>query len=60
MSNKYNGTKLVDHFIKVHWNTILLNGNIQDSLLEKWIDDSYDLIVGKLPGSSKKQLELPT
>lgn len=44
------------HMNKNHWNTILLNGSIPASLLEKWIDDSYDLVVKKLPRSSKKQL----
>ncbi len=44
------------HMNKTHWNTILLNGSIPASLLKKWIDDSYDLVVKKLPRSSKEQL----
>jgi len=48
------------HMNKNHWNTILLNGSIPSSLLKKWIDDSYDLVMKKLPRSSKNQLGLPT
>ncbi len=44
------------HMNKTHWNTVLLNGSIPSSLLKKWIDDSYDLVVKKLPRSSKEQL----
>ncbi len=37
------------HMNKKHWNTVDIDGSISDDLLKKWIDDSYDLIVSKLP-----------
>ncbi len=35
------------HMDKKHWNTVLIDGTITDTLLKEWIDDSYDLIVKK-------------
>jgi predicted DNA-binding protein (MmcQ/YjbR family) len=35
------------HMDKKHWNTLLIDGTITDTLLKEWIDDSYDLIVKK-------------
>lgn len=40
------------HMSKKHWNTILMNGSVNDKLLKKWIDDSYNLVVA---GLSKKE-----
>lgn len=37
------------HMNKKLWNTIDIDGSIDDSLIKKWIDDSYKLIVEKLP-----------
>ncbi len=37
------------HMNKKHWNTVLLDESIPDGLLKDWIDDSYDMIVDKLP-----------
>jgi len=37
------------HMNKKHWNTVDIDGSISDDLLKEWIDDSYDLIVSKLP-----------
>ncbi len=45
------------HMNKKHWNTIILAEGIPGSLLKEWIDDSYDLIVEKLPGKLKIQLD---
>ena len=41
---------------KKHWNTVNIDGSIADSLLFEWVDDSYDLVVAKLPKSIKDQL----
>jgi len=44
------------HMNKRLWNTVTPNDNILESLLEEWIDNSYDLIVAKM--TKKKQAEL--
>lgn len=46
------------HMNKQHWNTVRVDGAIQDGLLKKWIQDSYDLILGSLP--KKVQAEIKT
>jgi len=40
------------HMSKIHWNTVMIDGNISDNLLKQWIDESYDLIVA---GFSRKE-----
>ena len=37
------------HMNKKHWNTIVCDGTAGDKLIKEWIDDSYELVVGKLP-----------
>lgn len=44
------------HMSKIHWNTIIMDGSIDDDLLKKWIKDSYDLVVDKLPKKLKLEL----
>lgn len=44
------------HMNKKHWNTVLLDGSIKDELLMNWINDSYYLVVNKLPMRLKNQL----
>lgn len=41
------------HMNKRHWNTVLLDGSVQEALIKEWIDHSYELVVSKLP--KKKQ-----
>jgi len=44
------------HMNKQHWNTIIIDGSVKDQIIQKWIDDSYNLIVNKL--SKKLRIEL--
>ena len=37
------------HLNKQHWNTVLLDGTVPDSLVREMIEDSYDLVRAKLP-----------
>ncbi len=45
------------HMNKKHWNTILINGNMDDPQLKLWIDHSYELVVNSLSKKSKQELE---
>lgn len=36
------------HFNKKHWNTIIIDGSIPDSLILEWIDHSYKMVIDKL------------
>ncbi len=45
------------HMNKVHWNSIIMDGSVNDVLICDWVDKSYDLVVKKLPSKHKKLLE---
>ena len=41
------------HLNKRHWNTVTLDGTIEDRLVADMIEDSYDLVVDGLPRSRR-------
>lgn len=41
------------HMNKAHWNTVLMDNSISDSLLQQWILNSYNLVRAKLPKSKR-------
>jgi predicted DNA-binding protein (MmcQ/YjbR family) len=47
------------HLNKRHWNTITIDGSLDDGLVRDLIEDSYDLIVSALPKRVREQLGLP-
>lgn len=46
------------HMNKQHWNTVLLDGSIKVSELERMMDRSYALVVKGLKRSERQALEL--
>ena len=46
------------HMNKAHWNTIILDGSIPASDIERMIDNSYGLVVRGLKRAERQQLEL--
>ena len=52
----YEGVTPGYHMNKKHWNTIRTDGSIPDDLICQWIDDSYKLVVDKLPSVDRKWL----
>lgn len=47
------------HLDKRHWNTVTLDGTVPGADVRAWIDDSYDLVVEKLPRRVRDQLAPP-
>lgn len=45
------------HMNKRHWNTVILDGSIPTSEIERMIDNSYALVVRGLPRSKRVALE---
>ena len=45
------------HMNKKHWNTIILDGSIQNKKFLEWIDHSYNLIVEGLRKTDQKKLK---
>ena len=48
------------HMSKKHWNTIVVESLLDDDLIYKWIDDSYNLIVDSLPKKTQEDLKAKT
>ncbi|WP_142057948.1 MmcQ/YjbR family DNA-binding protein [Pseudonocardia kunmingensis] len=44
------------HLNKRHWNTVLLDGSVPDDLVREIIEDSYDLVVARLPKAQRERL----
>lgn len=53
---KYVGVEKPSYMSPKHWNSVAVNEGIPDKLLQEWIDDSYKLIVSKLPKVQRENL----
>ena len=39
-----------------HWNAVVLDGDVPDAMLAEMIEDSYDLVVSRLPVAARSAL----
>jgi predicted DNA-binding protein (MmcQ/YjbR family) len=46
------------HMNKKHWNTIVIDGSIDDKLFFQWTLDSYNLVVQSLTKKQKEELAI--
>jgi predicted DNA-binding protein (MmcQ/YjbR family) len=44
------------HMNKQHWNTVIIGGALGDAPIRDMIEDSYDLVVSKLPAAERRAL----
>ena len=44
------------HLNKRHWNTVICEGSLPDDAVRNMIEDSYDLVVSKLPRARRRAL----
>ena len=44
------------HLNKRHWNTVIIDGSLADDTVRDMIEDSYDLVVSKLPRARRRAL----
>jgi predicted DNA-binding protein (MmcQ/YjbR family) len=44
------------HLNKRHWNTVVLDGSLPDTTVRDMIEDSYDLVVSRLPRGARAAL----
>jgi predicted DNA-binding protein (MmcQ/YjbR family) len=44
------------HLNKRHWNTVIIDGSLPDDTVRDMIEDSYDLVVSKLPEARRRAL----
>ena len=47
LRERYAAVKPGYHMNKAHWNTVVMDNSISDTILKKWITDSYDLVLKK-------------
>jgi predicted DNA-binding protein (MmcQ/YjbR family) len=47
------------HMNKRHWNTVTVDGELPDRLVRELIEDSYDLVVARLPRADRLRLDRP-
>jgi predicted DNA-binding protein (MmcQ/YjbR family) len=45
------------HLNKRHWNTVIIDGSLPDAAIRDMIEDSYDLVVSKLPPGGRRALD---
>ena len=44
------------HLNKRHWNTVVIDGSLTDEMIGDMVEDSYDLVVSKLPRARQRAL----
>lgn len=47
------------HLNKRHWNTVVIDGSLPDDTIRDMVEDSYDLVVSKLPDARRRRLGWP-
>jgi predicted DNA-binding protein (MmcQ/YjbR family) len=44
------------HLNKQHWNTVIIDGSLPDSMIKDMVEDSYDLVVSRLAAARRREL----
>ena len=57
LRERYDGIQPGYHMSKKHWNTVSLEGLVDDSLIKELIVHSYDLVVSSLPKKLQDELK---
>lgn len=55
LREEYHGIKPGWHMNKKHWNSVMCDGSVSDTMIRELTDDSYDLIVQSLPKKVKEE-----
>jgi predicted DNA-binding protein (MmcQ/YjbR family) len=56
LRERYSAVTAGYHLNKRHWNTVELDGSIDDDILAEWIEDSYDLALASLTRAQRGAL----
>lgn len=56
LRSRYEAVRPGYHQNKRHWNTVELDGTVEDAELREMIDHSYRLVVSRLPQSQRTRL----
>jgi predicted DNA-binding protein (MmcQ/YjbR family) len=55
LRNTYAAIRPGYHLPKRHWNTMTLDGSLEDKMVRDLLEDSYDLVVDGLPKSQRPE-----
>jgi predicted DNA-binding protein (MmcQ/YjbR family) len=44
------------HLNKKHWNTVILDGSLPDETVRNMVEDSYEIVVSRLPRADRRAL----
>lgn len=58
LREQYAGIKPGYHMNKKHWNTVMMDGTVPDTLIEGLIDHSYELVVAGLSKKVRAELDM--
>jgi len=57
LREQYTCVKPGYHMNKKHWNTVIVDGSVNNKMLQEWITDSYELVIQGLTKEQKKKLK---
>jgi len=57
LRDQYDGITGGYHMSKKHWNTVVIEGELEDKLILSLIDHSYDLVVSSFTKKKKTELD---
>ena len=58
LREQYDSIKPAFHMNKTHWITVFIDRTISTNKILEWINDSYDLVVAKIPKKTRIELGL--
>jgi len=56
LREKYSSVLPGYHMNKRLWNTIIIDGSLKDKEICQWIDNSYQLVIQKMPAKDRLRL----
>jgi predicted DNA-binding protein (MmcQ/YjbR family) len=56
LRSSYDAVRPGYHLNKRHWNTVTVDGRLEDQLVRDMVEDSYDLVVSALPARVREEL----
>lgn len=57
LRRRYESVTAGYHLNKEHWNTVVADGEVRGDEIRELIEDSYDLVVDRLPKKHKRRLQ---
>lgn len=56
LRERYDSVRPGYHMNKKHWNTVMIDGTIPDSIIAQWISNSYSIVLHSLPRKLREKI----